>query len=56
VSPEMVLILMPFCEALISLLEKRIVSTVLSERPPTEPRERSVWEMGLEGRFFLLTD
>jgi hypothetical protein len=55
VSPEMVLILMPFCEALISLFEKRMVSTVLSERPPTEPREISI-ENFIRREDFSLTD
>jgi hypothetical protein len=37
VSPEIVLMRMPFWEFLTSELEKVTVSTTLSDRPPTDP-------------------
>jgi len=42
VSPEMVLIRIPFCDDFTSEDSKRTVLTVLSERPPTDPME-SPW-------------
>ena len=40
VSPEIVLILIPFWEAFTSLFSKRTVSTVLSDLPPTDPMDK----------------